>query len=152
MAWNDEMMEKLRMLWEKGLPASEIAKELGPDVSRNAVIGKAHRLGLEARPSPVKAAADGAAAAAAPGAEKPKAKAPAKVAKPQRTSLLELSDKVCKWPIGHPGEADFHFCGKASNPGYPYCAEHCAVAYQAQMPRRDRPGGPQLPRPMFRMR
>src|SRR3546814_2381316 len=55
-----------------------------------------------------------------------------------KTTLLDLSDKICKWPIGHPGEPDFHFCGQPSNPGFPYCVEHCAVAYQAQLPRRDR--------------
>jgi len=69
----------------------------------------------------------------------------AKVAKPQRTSLLDLSEKICKWPIGHPGDADFHFCGKPSNAGFPYCGEHCALAYQAQMPRRDRPNRPLPP-------
>ena len=146
MPWTDELMEKLRMLWEKGLPASAIAEALGGGISRNAVIGKAHRLGLEARPSPVKTADESGAS------PKPKA-APraAKVVKPQRTSLLELSEKVCKWPIGHPGDADFHFCGKPSQAGYPYCGEHCAVAYQAQLPRRDRPGMPP-PRAPIRMR
>ncbi|MEI6485014.1 MAG: GcrA family cell cycle regulator, partial [Sphingomonadales bacterium] len=74
----------------------------------------------------------------------PAAKAPAKAAKAAggkqaRTTLLDLSDKVCKWPIGHPGEADFHFCGKNAQAGFPYCTEHCLVAYQAQMPRKDRP-------------
>jgi GcrA cell cycle regulator len=78
----------------------------------------------------------------APAAPRPQAKpanAGAKIGKQARTTLLDLSDKVCKWPIGHPGEPDFHFCGKPVNPGFPYCAEHCLVAYQAQMPRRDRP-------------
>ena len=51
-----------------------------------------------------------------------------------KTSLLELNDRICKWPIGHPGEPDFHFCGAAANPGFPYCVEHCGVAYQAQLP------------------
>ena len=53
-------------------------------------------------------------------------------------TLLDLNDRICKWPIGHPDEPDFHFCGKPVNPGFPYCGEHCLVAYQAQMPRRDR--------------
>ena len=66
-------------------------------------------------------------------------------AKGERVTLLDLNDRICKWPIGHPDEPDFHFCGKPVNPGFPYCGEHCLVAYQAQMPRRDRPGGP--PRP-----
>ncbi|MDQ3483458.1 MAG: GcrA family cell cycle regulator, partial [Pseudomonadota bacterium] len=62
-----------------------------------------------------------------------------------KTSLLELNDRICKWPMGHPGEPDFHFCGQAANPGYPYCVAHCGVAYQAQLPRRDRRPPPPLP-------
>jgi GcrA cell cycle regulator len=55
-----------------------------------------------------------------------------------KTSLLDLNDRICKWPLGHPGEPDFHFCGDQVNPGFPYCLGHCSVAYQAQLPRRDR--------------
>jgi GcrA cell cycle regulator len=62
-----------------------------------------------------------------------------------KTSLLELNDRVCKWPMGHPGEPDFHFCGEPANPGFPYCVNHCGVAYQAQLPRRDRRPPPPLP-------
>jgi GcrA cell cycle regulator len=62
-----------------------------------------------------------------------------------KTSLLDLNDRICKWPIGHPGEPDFHFCGEPANPGFPYCVEHCGVAYQAQLPRRDRRPPPPLP-------
>ena len=140
------------MLWKEGHAASVIAEKLGDGCSRNAVIGKAHRLELEPRPSPVKGGDEAVvvpAAADAPAASVPtaprKSVARAKVVKPVRTSLLDLSDKVCKWPVGHPGEKDFHFCGKPSNVGFPYCAEHCALAYQAQMPRRDRPGRPLPP-------
>jgi GcrA cell cycle regulator len=61
-----------------------------------------------------------------------------------KTSLLELNDRICKWPIGHPGEPDFHFCGEQANPGFPYCVAHCGVAYQAQLPRRDRRPPPPL--------
>jgi len=199
-------------MWAKGATASQIADELG-GVSRNAVIGKAHRLGLEARPSPVKpgeekehrapAAAAPAPksapverpapkAAAAPAAEAPAPAQPAVARTPQRsssemqyrsigpggfirqgpgdqqapippapprrlvpakpspevadkTSLLDLNDRICKWPMGHPGEPDFHFCGQTANPGFPYCVEHCGVAYQAQLPRRDRRAPPPLP-------
>lgn len=163
MSWTDERIEQLKQLWEKGLTASQIADKLAGGISRNAVIGKAHRLGLKARPSPVKsgegavaeapveakpAVAVAAPAAAAPVAEAPRPKpvaarpaAPATGGAGGKTSLLDLNDKICKWPIGHPGDADFHFCGKAAQPGFPYCGEHCAVAYQAQLPRRDRPGG-----------
>ncbi|MCU0890499.1 MAG: GcrA cell cycle regulator [Sandarakinorhabdus sp.] len=178
MAWTEERIAKLKHGWESGMTATQIAEMLGEGVTRNAVIGKAHRLGLESRPSPVKAgespapaaprpapppaapspppsAAPAAAASAAPAPAAPAvspppqpaappsiarpAPRPAKGGKQARTTLLDLNDKVCKWPIGHPDDADFHFCGKPANPGFPYCGEHCLVAYQAQMPRRDRP-------------
>lgn len=214
MAWTDQRIEQLRTLWEKGLTASQIADELG-GVSRNAVIGKAHRLGLKSRPSPVKAnesekktapakkvapkpapaaAKPRAAAAAAPVAPRPvndaapsadgegaqrassmprivsigpggfmrqgpgDQQAPIPPAPPRRlvpakpspeiadkTSLLDLNDRVCRWPMGHPGEADFHFCGEAVNPGFPYCVEHCGRAYQAQLPRGVRRPPPPMP-------
>jgi GcrA cell cycle regulator len=218
MSWTDERIERLKAMWTKGATASQIADELG-GVSRNAVIGKAHRLGLESRPSPVKPGEEKvkkapakAAAAPAPKAPKPSvapratpaaqpresaaeepasdfaaAPAPSKLAEPgiqyrsvgpggfirqgpgdtqapippapprrlvpakpsaevaDKTSLLDLNDRVCRWPMGHPGEPDFHFCGQPSNPGYPYCVQHCGVAYQAQLPRRDRRPPPPLP-------
>jgi GcrA cell cycle regulator len=62
-----------------------------------------------------------------------------------KTSLLELNDRICRWPMGHPGEPDFHFCGSAVNPGFPYCVEHCGRAYQAQLPRGHRRPPPPLP-------
>ena len=166
MSWTDARIEQLRTSWEEGLTASQIADQLGEGVSRNAVIGKAHRLGLKARPSPVKGGGEAmvaevvAESVAVPGVQaaavetptttpaapgpaatirKPRPHAPAK---PARTTLLDLSEKVCKWPIGHPGETDFHFCGKPSNAGFPYCNEHCLQAYQAQLPRRDRNRAP----------
>jgi GcrA cell cycle regulator len=210
MSWTDERIDRLKELWSRGMTASHIADELG-GVSRNAVIGKAHRLGLQSRPSPVKAtetaAADEAKPIPAPAppvepraarapepapepvapAEAAPAAAPAPAAEPapiirsigpggflrqapgeqqspippapprrlvpakpspeiaDKTSLLDLNEKICKWPVGHPGEPDFHFCGAPSNPGFPYCVEHCGVAYQAQLPRRDRRPPPPLP-------
>jgi GcrA cell cycle regulator len=211
MSWTEERIDRLKAMWTKGATASEIADELG-GVSRNAVIGKAHRLGLEARPSPVKpgeekekkvraaapqakapaaepaplrpaapaASERPAPAAAAPRSTRPvsadgmqyrsigpggfirqgpgEQQAPIPPAPPRRlvpakpspevadkTSLLDLNDRICKWPIGHPGEPDFHFCGQPANPGYPYCVQHCGVAYQAQLPRRDRRPPPPLP-------
>lgn len=130
MSWTDERVATLKELWEKGLSASQIASELG-GVTRNAVIGKAHRMGLASRPSPVK----GEAVKARPAAVK---KAPEKKQPKQRITLLDLTDRMCKWPIGHPGEPDFHFCGKPSASGAPYCEDHCAMAFQAQTSRRDR--------------
>jgi GcrA cell cycle regulator len=211
MSWTEERIERLKKMWHDGATASQIADELG-GVSRNAVIGKAHRLGLEQRPSPVKPGdekevrkAAPAAAAPAPAkaalAPKPAPAAPAVApaathaapqhgprvsahdlqyrsigpggfvrqgpgdqqapippapprrlvpAKPSpevadKTGLLDLNDRICKWPIGHPGEPDFYFCGEPANPGFPYCVEHCGVAYQAQLPRRDRRPPPPLP-------
>jgi GcrA cell cycle regulator len=208
MSWTEERIERLKKMWHDGSTASQIADELG-GVSRNAVIGKAHRLGLEARPSPVKpgeekekqaaaapapkpapverpapkpVAAEAERAAPAQPAARTSQRAPSELqyrsigpggfvrqgpgdqqapippapprrlvpAKPSpevadKTSLLDLNDRICKWPMGHPGEPDFHFCGNASNPGFPYCVEHCGVAYQAQLPRRDRRPPPPLP-------
>ena len=114
------------------------------------MIGKAHRLGLQARPSPVKPGETGAAPAApapkaAPVAKAPVAPAPVAApvvakpapkralravvnAKPAKTTLLDLSERVCKWPIGHPGDADFHFCGQPSKSSFPYCPEQCLIA------------------------
>ena len=63
----------------------------------------------------------------------------------EKTSLLELNDRICRWPMGHPGEADFHFCGEKVNPGFPYCVPHCGRAYQAQLPRGHRRPPPPLP-------
>lgn len=169
MAWTDERIAQLKSGWEGGMTASQIAEQLGEGVTRNAVIGKAHRLGLEARPSPVKAGEDASVASPAPVAvsvaapkpaapppaapvmARPAAKKPVRTGKAARTTLLDLNEKICKWPIGHPGDADFHFCGKASQAGFPYCTDHCLVAYQAQLPRRDRdrrppPQMPGMPR------
>ncbi len=212
MSWTDERIDTLRTMWEKGLTASQIAESLG-GVSRNAVIGKAHRLGLQARPSPVKPNEPEAKAAPAiakpapepaprapvaraveappmPAAAAPtletdgepvvkeaptiimrsvgpggflrqapgEQQAPITPAPPRRlvpakpssdmagkTTLLDLNDRICKWPLGHPGEPDFHFCGDKVNPGFPYCIAHCGHAYQAQLPRRDRRPPPPLP-------
>jgi GcrA cell cycle regulator len=209
-SWTEERIDTLKKMWDSGLTATQIAEELG-GVSRNAVIGKAHRLGLQSRPSPVKpnepkaeaatpaprpaapaapppapvtaapkAPVERAESAAAPAAEpKPESNAPVLrsvgpggflrqnpgeqsapitpapprrlvPAKPSdaiagKTSLLDLNDRICKWPLGHPGEPDFHFCGDKVNPGFPYCVAHCGHAYQAQLPRRDRRPPPPLP-------
>jgi GcrA cell cycle regulator len=211
MSWTEERIDRLKKMWHDGATASQIADELG-GVSRNAVIGKAHRLGLEQRPSPVKPGEEKDAKKPAPAAAAPKPAAPrAEAAKPassqpassasphatpasppprsapemqyrsigpggfirqgpgeqqapippapprrlvpakpspevaDKTSLLDLNDRICKWPMGHPGEPDFYFCGEPANPGFPYCVDHCGVAYQAQLPRRDRRPPPPLP-------
>ena len=106
--WTKSKIDKLSTLWSKGIPAREIAEKLG-DVSRNAVIGKANRLGLS---------------------KKLKEKEVIKDSKEITVNGLIASMKGCKWPIGHPGDEDFYFCGKEVIPGKPYCGEHCLVAYR----------------------
>ncbi len=108
--WTDERVEELKRLWGEGLTTGEIGKAL--DVSKNAVVGKAHRLGLKGRPSPIK-----------------RGKAQRAKAEPKIRSVIELSAHTCRWPIGDPREPGFHFCGKPAMSGKPYCAEHAAVAY-----------------------
>lgn len=135
MAWTDDRIEKLKKLWEKGLSASQIAGELGEGVTRNAVIGKAHRLGLKSRPSPVKSAPKREGVKrVAPQTKKTPPKPLRMDEKPSkhRLSLLELNERVCKWPIGHPGDENFHFCGEPSVPALPYCEPHCLDAFQTQ--------------------
>lgn len=144
MSWTDEKIEDLKKLWAKGLSTAEIGRELG--VSKNAVVGKSHRLGLKPRPSPISgksaestAAAPAAKAAAAAAPAKPKAAKPAK-AKPAEKigDIIDLGPQMCRWPFGDPGDEDFHFCGRQVAPSKPYCPEHCAVAYVTKSNSRDR--------------
>lgn len=208
MSWTDERVETLKKMWAEGQSASQIAKELG-GVTRNAVIGKVHRLGLSnrvgggagadededqaaapapaaARTEPVRAPeppvqrAEAAPAAPRqaenprPQAQQPQA-APTTVAvvplrKPivpagqplppqpsaneispealasvrevekraRKLTLMELTERTCKWPIGDPATEDFWFCGLPSTPGKPYCEAHVGVAFQPMSARRDR--------------
>jgi GcrA cell cycle regulator len=166
MSWTDERVELLKKLWQDGLSASQIAAELG-GITRNAVIGKVHRLGLSGRAkSP---------SSSAPRARKPRshmmrvprtmsrgntALALAYEMEPepepelieniipigQRRTLLELTDATCRWPIGDPASSEFFFCGGAPLNGLPYCSYHSRVAYQPASDRRR----PAQPRPPFR--
>jgi GcrA cell cycle regulator len=153
MEWNNERIEQLRTLWHDGLSASQIAAVLG-GITRNAVIGKAHRLGLTGRPSPIKAGSVGSSRPRVrrPRVERPSVPRPPLAAAPVRrfepvqvepveevpgATILTLTDRLCKWPIGDPRAADFHFCGRASIDGLPYCNEHARRAYQAPA-RRER--------------
>jgi GcrA cell cycle regulator len=149
MEWSNERIEQLRSLWRDGLSASQIATQLG-GVTRNAVIGKAHRLGLTGRPSPIKNNTAGVARPRPqrrPRAEHAIVPRPHVAVQPPRpierqpapaveledmpgATLLTLTDRICKWPIGDPRNADFHFCGRGSAEGLPYCAEHARRAYQ----------------------
>jgi GcrA cell cycle regulator len=158
MNWSDERVELLKKLWSEGLSASQIAAELG-GITRNAVIGKVHRLGLSGRTkSP---------SSAAPRPRKPRAPTHMlRVARPamrgntalapmyeidvepepqlveniiplgQRCTILELNDDKCHWPIGDPSAPDFFFCGGKSIEGLPYCGYHSRVAYQPVADRR----------------
>ena len=200
MSWTDERVETLKKMWGEGQSASQIAKELG-GVTRNAVIGKVHRLGLSNRATASGASASKASkdssAKAAPEA-KPKAAAPKRApAKPEavaepanspepapaprptnimplrkpivpagqplppqpsaneispealakvsevekhakKISLMELTERTCKWPIGDPATDDFYFCGLPVQQGKPYCEAHVGVAFQPMSARRDR--------------
>jgi GcrA cell cycle regulator len=135
MEWTDERIEALRALWMQGFTASQIAERLG-GVSRNAVIGKAHRLGLSARPSPIKReTARTLPMRRAPAAPPPPAPMPAAAMPPQppvqraAPAPVPGSSKSCMWPLGDPKQPDFHFCGAPAEPGRPYCSQHCAAAY-----------------------
>jgi GcrA cell cycle regulator len=155
MSWTDERVELLKKLWTDGLSASQIAAELG-GVTRNAVIGKVHRLGLSGRGQPT-SSIKRQRRTHAPGirrsrslitvgnlALKPDALAEAElmprrnvvVPIPLKLSIFQLNEHTCKWPIGDPGQEDFHFCGNDSLESLPYCEYHAGVAYQTPEPRR----------------
>jgi GcrA cell cycle regulator len=99
--WTPERIADLTRLWEEGITTAEIGRRIG--VSKNAVIGKVHRIGLTPRVI----------------TEKP---AP-------RHNVFEFTGPACMWPIGHPGEDEFHFCGDRPMGGKPYCEHHAALAY-----------------------
>jgi len=145
MGWTEERVEQLKQLWADGLSASQIARQLG-GVTRNAVIGKVHRLGLAGRATPARA-------------ERPRMQVARRVARPRpapmiqvpivekdpvvddqgrKTTVLTISDRMCKWPIGDPSTAEFHFCGHPPKVGSPYCEAHCVKAFQPTQSRRDR--------------
>lgn len=145
MSWTDERVAILKKLWGEGRTAAEIAKELG-GVTRNAVIGKAHRLKLSSRVSPIQQNNKKSTKSVETKKVTAKKKAPAKPAPRTKTktnidadkimagdgfSLAELREKMCRWPIGDPKDEDFKFCGCKAVAGIPYCAEHAKVAYQA---------------------
>ncbi len=189
MSWTDERVETLKKMWAEGQSASQIAKELG-GVTRNAVIGKVHRLGLSNRAGKEEEAAAVApppvAKPAAPPAPEPKVEpAAARPAPPvaavsnvtpmpirrviipagqplppqpsaneispealatvrevekraMKLTLMELTERTCKWPVGDPATDDFWFCGLPSVAGKPYCEAHVGVAFQPMSARRDR--------------
>ncbi|MDB9760482.1 hypothetical protein OAB59_00760 [Pelagibacteraceae bacterium] len=139
MSWTEKKVEKLRELWTKGHTASEISGLLG-DTTRNAVIGKAHRLNLEERaPSKSKSVSE----KRETNKSQPKLRGSAsrkskfnsilldKNFEPENpTSLENLTDQTCKWPSGHPDEESFYFCGRKPVDAFPYCKLHVLYAFQ----------------------
>jgi GcrA cell cycle regulator len=149
MSWTEDRVEVLKKLWLDGFSASQIAKQLGGGLTRNAVIGKVHRLGLSGRaaPSQPQRAAFKAARPVRPAvlhtptpARRPQPTVAAPEPPPEpayvceeagSATVLTLGSHMCKWPIGDPSSAGFTFCGRAAGGG-PYCVQHARVAYQAQ--------------------
>ena len=140
MPWNNDNVAQLKELWDQGLPTAQIGRLLG--VTKNAVVGKAHRIGLERRPSPIRRTAIK--------PDRKKARSPAmptlnfeSKSSDEQESLknnynfqpmiknlfISKSKRGCEWPEGHPDEIDFHFCGKERFDEKPYCLKHCALAY-----------------------
>jgi GcrA cell cycle regulator len=138
MSWTNEKVEKLKNLWSKGHTASQIAEMLG-DTTRNAVIGKAHRLDLEAR-APSKQSNTPRSKdnrqikrTAAPTSRKAKFQSILldKSFEPENPKSLEdLTESTCKWPVGHPNEEKFYFCGRKPEGEFPYCKLHVLYAFQ----------------------
>ncbi|MEO8114614.1 MAG: GcrA family cell cycle regulator [Phenylobacterium sp.] len=164
MGWTDERVEMLKKLWQDGLSASQIAKQLG-GVTRNAVIGKVHRLGLSGRATPskpartvFKAPRPARAAVAAPSAPRRMCEPAAQQPQPAQVrymdetpgsaTVLTLGAHMCKWPIGDPSLDTFTFCGRMAGDG-PYCHEHSQVAYQPTQARK-RSGAAELARSLRR--
>jgi GcrA cell cycle regulator len=157
LGWTDERVDSLRKLWTDGLSASQIAKQLG-GVTRNAVIGKVHRLGLAGRATPSRPAKRPMRIN-----RPPRQYTPGLPGQPQRAralsiapapfvpappplealtqpdgsvaSILTVTDRLCKWPIGDPGDQSFALCGRESDCG-PYCKEHAQYAYQPSTARK----------------
>lgn len=145
MDWSNEKVEELRRLWGQGQTASRIAELLG-GVTRNAVIGKAHRLGLRGRPSPIRRdenapfvrasrptqPAEAAEQAMAEAAPQPVAETPppAPAQPTAQVKAPQAGARTCSWPVGDPKQPGFHFCGQEALAGRPYCAAHCSMAYQ----------------------
>lgn len=131
MSWSDERVEVLKKLWGEGKTAAEIAKQLGEGVTRNAVIGKAHRLKLSSRVSPIQQNTKKKKVEKAPRVVK---RTPAQPKIPvfegKKVQLSELTEKMCRWPSGDPQSDDFSFCGCRVVEGLPYCSTHAQVAYQ----------------------
>lgn len=140
MEWSPERVAELTRLWNAGWSTAEIGRSLG--ISKNAVVGKAHRMRLSSRPSPIKRSLRPAgyrptpsAATMPPLPRVGNASAAMTAAPPPPPKVVELSSQTCSWPIGHPGDSDFHFCVERAVAGKPYCASHAAMAYVKVKPK-----------------
>ena len=169
MSWTQERVDLLRRLWLEGLSAAQVAAELGEGVTRNAVIGKIHRLGLAERGKPAATPRPRAARPTRPAADQSVSRsnggvmvmgnvalaiAPRPVAAPalrpeeevvvpisMRVTLMELRETMCHWPLGDPTTPEFRFCGSQYEPGEgPYCRCHSRIAYQPTADRRRQAG------------
>ena len=156
MGWTDERVDSLKKLWLDGLSASQIAKQLGEGVTRNAVIGKVHRLGLSGRAAPsqpqrpfkpARPARPVVVAAPVRRIEPTSASAPLAVPELRAVVVVEeigsatvltLGAHMCKWPIGDPSSDTFAFCGRRTGDEGPYCRDHAQVAYQPPQKRTKR--------------
>jgi GcrA cell cycle regulator len=163
--WDDDTkVEMLKKLWEAGLSASQIAAELG-NVTRNAVIGKIHRLGLSGRaksprlgaprqrkvrpaqflmrpPRPVSRGNTALAQAFESEPDPVPLAYDSVIPMSQRLSLIDLNESTCHWPIGDPETSEFFFCGGKALTNLPYCAHHSRIAYQPPSERRRQPPKP----------
>ncbi|MCB8879148.1 GcrA cell cycle regulator [Acidisoma cellulosilytica] len=160
MEWNETIIAELRTLWAEGLSTAEIGRRLG--ISKNAVVGKAHRLDLSPRPSPIRrnerpqgvqvpaprvtgptlAPLPSGPQVVATGAPRiAVAPASVKVSPPRRLAAVAPAPvariSACCWPVGEPGKPGFHFCDGAAVAGKPYCAEHAQLAYVKIRDRRE---------------
>lgn len=164
MGWSEERVTLLRKLWAEGLSASQIAKQLG-GVTRNAVIGKVHRLGLAGRATPsrpakrpVRAARPRVLGPTAPRLRLPSHMPyvvipelePLRFADGKVASVLTLTESMCRYPLGDPTDAAFAFCGRAA-PSGPYCCDHARLAYQPSYAKKRRASEPDELRRMLRL-
>ncbi len=162
MSWTDERVDLLRKLWLEGLSASQIAAELSHGITRNAVIGKVHRLGLSGRVKAPTAAAPRQRTRPQPTRQQPRTVAPVTrgnvalafrpveapepmpvedvvIPMSEMVTIMELRESMCRWPVGDPTTPEFRFCGSRTPATGPYCGHHARIAYQpAQDRRRDR--------------
>ena len=142
--WTDERVDQLKSLWTEGLSASQIARVLG-GVTRNAVIGKVHRLGLAGRAAPARI--DRPRLPSAPRMHHLRVREPEPPVVEEEPITLEdgsfvgvltINDRMCRWPIGDPSGDEFHFCGRNPKSGSPYCEAHARKAYQPPQARERR--------------